>query len=839
MEYPSWDLPMLGGGVLIGTVAILHVFVSHFAVGAGLFLVLNERRAYRENDDGLLAYVRSHSRFFVLVALVFGAVSGVGIWWTIGLVHPSATSTLLHVFVWCWGIEWVLFAVEVTAAFIYYYGWDRLDRRTHLAIGWIYFVAAWLSLFVINGILTFMLTPGDWIKTHALVDAFFNPTMLPSLVVRTAATISLAGLYALLTATQIPEENAVVVALHAAGTGRPPAESLRRRMTRHAAGWVLVGCLIMPFGGVWYVTRIPVLAREISMGGAPAVTIFAGLSVMISGMIVALTWLGPYRNPKMFNPILAAVIAVLALGATAVTEWVREAVRKPYVIYGYMYSNGVRTGEEDAIRKTGVLRAAKWAGREKAEGPDDLAAGYALFRVQCRGCHTVDGYNGLRPMVKGWREDFLSYQLQHLDELKGFMPPFVGNEGERAALARWLHLIGKGKPFEPIPGAEAGRAPDSRPSDRIPRPDPLGLPAPPWLLKVFLIVTFIFHLIPMNLVLAGGGIAAWALGRSRRLAPELAGPYAALGAGLAHLLPTATAFTITLGIAPLLFLQVLYGQAFYTSSVLMAWGWLAVVGLLLAGYYGYYGLAFAAPGAGRGGVTPPLRHVPPTRAAVIGLASSVVFLVIGFLFTTNLTLMLKPHTWGTMYAASEHGLHANWGDPTLWPRYFHFVIASFALTGLAVAFCGRSRERRGEPHGEWIRGFGTRLFIGATAVQFGSGLWFLLSLPEETARLFLGRSAPDTALLWGSVALAVAALFAVRRSLLVGAAMITVTVAGMAVVRHRVREVALDAVLVPESAGVRTQEGAIVLFLIVLVIGVGVTGWMLMRFLKSKTPGTA
>ena len=35
---------------------------------------------------------------------------------------------------------------EIAAAMVYYYGWDRLDARTHVRVGWIYFVSAWASL---------------------------------------------------------------------------------------------------------------------------------------------------------------------------------------------------------------------------------------------------------------------------------------------------------------------------------------------------------------------------------------------------------------------------------------------------------------------------------------------------------------------------------------------------------------------------------------------------------------------------------------------------------------------------------------------------------------------
>ena len=40
--------------------------------------------------------------------------------------------------------------------------------------------------------------------------------------------------------------------------------------------------------------------------------------------------------------------------------------------------------------------------------------------------------------------------------------------------------------------------------------------------------------------------------------------------------------------APLLFLQTLMGQFFFTSSILMGWGWFSVVVVLIFAYYGTY-----------------------------------------------------------------------------------------------------------------------------------------------------------------------------------------------------------------------------------------------------------
>jgi hypothetical protein len=91
-------------------------------------------------------------------------------------------------------------------------------------------------------------------------------------------------------------------------------------------------------------------------------------------------------------------------------------------------------------------------------------------------------------------------------------------------------------------------------------------------------------------------------------------------------------------------------------------------------------------------------------------------LLIGFVFTNNMTLMLRPEKWATLYAASEHGLHLNLDDPSLWPRLAHFVLASFALSGLAIALIGAARGRSQPELGAWMKALGLRLFVVATLV---------------------------------------------------------------------------------------------------------------------------
>ena len=59
---------------------------------------------------------------------------------------------------------------------------------------------------------------------------------------------------------------------------------------------------------------------------------------------------------------------------------------------------------------------------------------------------------------------------------------------------------------------------------------------------------------------------------------------------------------ITTGIAPLLFVQLLYQQYFYTATILIGWAWLLFVVLLMLGYYAAYAYKFrGAPARGGGG----------------------------------------------------------------------------------------------------------------------------------------------------------------------------------------------------------------------------------------------
>jgi hypothetical protein len=362
MNYPIWDIP--AAGLLIAAIAILHVFISHFAVGGGLLLVWLETRARRTGDAAMLDYARRHTRFFVLLTLVLGALTGVGIWVTIGLIHPQGTSTLIQAFVWGWAIEWVFFAVEIAAALIYFYGWDRLEPRTHLAVGWIYFISAWMSLVVINGILSFMLTPGRWIVTGSFWDGILNPTYFPSLLARTVGALGLAGAYALLTLAWAGDRG------------------LQARLVRPLAlGWVLPAVAGLFLSLLWVMSAATGAGIEVAgilgasgglresiaaVFGSPATghpVVRMAARVALNGMLlaVAIALLIAWSRGSRVTRTAAIALMAASLAVVGGLEWLREGLRKP-VHHRQLHAAERRARDGSAalhdLRSTGARGAA-------------------------------------------------------------------------------------------------------------------------------------------------------------------------------------------------------------------------------------------------------------------------------------------------------------------------------------------------------------------------------------------------------------------------------------------------------------------------------------------------
>jgi mono/diheme cytochrome c family protein len=442
MNYPVWFLPETGGGIFIALISILHVFVSHFAVGGGLYLIYAEKKGLREQSQPILDFTKKHARFFLLVTMVFGSISGVGIWFIIALVNPAATSLLIHNFVFGWAAEWVFFTVEIAAAFVYYYTFGTMDSKTHLQVGWLYFIAAWMSLLLINGIIGVMLTPGSWSEDMDFWAGFFNPSFLPSLVFRTFIALMIAACYGYLSAAFTADED------------------VRLAMTRFSAKWALITLAAAIVGGFWYLSVLPTEPYGLVMGKSPTIAaVLPWLTGGLLGFLLIMLGAGIFRPSRNLKPVasLAMICALLVMGGF---EWTREAARRPYVINEVMYSNSILKKDVEAVNQNGYLRTALWVQNRDVSEDNLLEAGRELFEHQCYACHTLGGRNNdiVRATSSMSYRALVNY-IQKIHEVRYFMPPFVGTELESRALAAYIAGGLHGKDVQELqePAGSAGK----------------------------------------------------------------------------------------------------------------------------------------------------------------------------------------------------------------------------------------------------------------------------------------------------------------------------------------------------------------------------------------------
>ncbi len=429
MNYPVWELGFAGGGLLIALIAIIHVYIAQFAIGGGLFLVLTEMKGLRENNRAIIDYVQKHTRFFVLITMILGALTGVGIWFTISVLNPAATSTLIHIFVFAWAVEWLFFLTEILSLFVYYKTFGLLSDRTHVLIGWIYFGAAWLSLFVINGIVDFMLTPGDWLATGNFWDGFFNPTFWPALFFRTFLALMIAGLFGFVTSSWLKDQE------------------LRDNMVRYCAKWLIAPFVLFIGSAWWYRLALPPQLEEYIFNQMPQIQPFIkGFMIcspllLIGGIVMAI------RIPARVGRPLAVVMLALGLVYLGTFEFIREGGRRPYIIHGYMYSNTILKSDVERVRETGVMKAAKWVVERQITEANKTEVGREIFNTLCLPCHSIGGpLNDIKVLAGQFRPKAMRaiYNSMGQDpesyrgKARPFMPPFVANDQEREALTYFI-----------------------------------------------------------------------------------------------------------------------------------------------------------------------------------------------------------------------------------------------------------------------------------------------------------------------------------------------------------------------------------------------------------------
>jgi hypothetical protein len=161
-------------------------------------------------------------------------------------------------------------------------------------------------------------------------------------------------------------------------------------------------------------------------------------------------------------------------------------------------------------------------------------------------------------------------------------------------------------------------------------------------------------------------------------------------------------------VPPLLFAQVLYGRALYTSSVLIGVYWISVIGLLMLTYWLLYRFS-ARLDAGK-------------SAWWLGLSAWMLAGFIARILSTNMTLMLRPEVWRDMYSASAAGRFLPTGDPTLNPRWLLMLAGGLFIGGLWLVYLS-ARSTFAADEKKFLAGLGGKLAAVFGIVYLAAGFW--------------------------------------------------------------------------------------------------------------------
>ncbi|MCF8378894.1 MAG: hypothetical protein K9H49_04905 [Bacteroidales bacterium] len=341
----------------------------------------------------------------------------------------------------------------------------------------------------------------------------------------------------------------------------------------------------------------------------------------------------------------------------------------------------------------------------------------------------------------------------------------------------------------------------------IPTPD--GLPVSWQWFQVLLLFTFALHIILVNLVLGGSILALFSKNKANDF-------YVFNGN-----IPIMVALAINLGVPPLLFLQVIYGHLFYSSSVLMAVYWIIIIPLLILAYYGTYIYV--------------KNNSFSVRWRKISLVISTLFLLyIAFMFVNNSTLAQKPADW-LGYFDNSNGTMLHWNEPTLWPRFLHFLFASVAIAALGKALFYKYSNKISPEDKELQIKSNLKIVAFITMVQFIIGTWFWLSMPEVIWKMFMGGQMAATIFMTVGLIGALGIIYSglkgnLNLTLILGVLQVMI----MIIVRQYSRAFYLDGIFRPSDLQNSHQPSSLIVFLIVFLVGLATLYYMIRLSATSK-----
>ena len=250
----------------------------------------------------------------------------------------------------------------------------------------------------------------------------------------------------------------------------------------------------------------------------------------------------------------------------------------------------------------------------------------------------------------------------------------------------------------------------------VPKDIPMDFPMPEWVLTILLVVSFLFHIIFVNLMVGGSIVTLWAQLRGLKN-PD----YDRFANEIAKTITVNKSIAVVLGVAPLLSINTLYTIYFYSANALTGFAWIMIIPLVTIAFLLTYLHKYTWEA---------LADHKRIHISIIAL-SVAVFLFIPLIFLTNVNLMMFPEKWG-----SVQGFVSALMLPNVFPRYLEFLGACIAVTGVFIVWYN---SRKNYPVETIYTGF-SRRFIKQTGysvaivglgLQIIFGLIVLVTLPAK------------------------------------------------------------------------------------------------------------
>lgn len=344
---------------------------------------------------------------------------------------------------------------------------------------------------------------------------------------------------------------------------------------------------------------------------------------------------------------------------------------------------------------------------------------------------------------------------------------------------------------------------------------PFGFPLATGFYLFFYVFTLTIHVLFMNYVLAGTLYLVLSELRGRQTAMAPRSPMAGI---LRDWMPAMLSGAITAGVAPLLFIQILYQDAFYTSNLLLLHRWMSILPVLIVGFYLLYLLR-----ADR------LANAPVLWRGVMAVLAFGGFVHVALAWTENHLLGLQDAEAHAVFFAQGATRYAG---PDVWPRLLLWTSGAIPTMALLLSWQLWYAQRRHSIGAGTVRRTGALIVFGLLLAAI-CGYWLYGSadaVVRDAIHSPMARpywiSAGVAMLLLGLSGLVTWRTGRFRTGLLIaGSIGCVVTVFSISVIREAVRIAHMDVAALAPVHEKALRVGGLPVFLAFFVINAVLVAW--------------